>query len=87
MQRVIAVRVKTTNDTNGNPRRGWVIASAENGETVAFIDEGYAGDRALHVSLAGWYGEYECTVTGALQVTPGQYRDLKRAKLPVGGNA
>lgn len=57
----LAVYIGTTNDTNGNPRRGWyvsrldgapVIAAGRNSGTDAsytcWVEEGYNGDDALY---------------------------------------
>lgn len=38
-----AVYIRTQNDRNGNPRRGWAIQC--DGAFVTFLDEGYAGNR------------------------------------------
>jgi hypothetical protein len=51
-----AHKISVENDRNGNPRRGWMIYSAE-GRYVGFADEGYRGWKALTnvaAMLAGW---------------------------------
>jgi hypothetical protein len=69
---MIAIKIRTKNDTNGNPRRGWIIVDEE-GEVVNFIDEGYAGKGALHT-----YAHKHYIVEGPeIQVGPGEYRAWK----------
>lgn len=68
----LAIKVNAGHDSNGNPRRGWMITSCSKGETLDFVDEGYHGSSILR-------REYPRAVVGPeFQVTPGQYRDLKR---------
>jgi hypothetical protein len=40
-----SVKINAGNDSNGNPRRGWVILSTREGYTavIDFCDEGYLG--------------------------------------------
>lgn len=45
---MIAIRVKATNDTNGNPRRGWLIVD-DAGDTIEFVDEGLPGYRGAQI--------------------------------------
>jgi hypothetical protein len=45
----IAIHINAGNDTNGNPRRGWIIVDSQ-GTAIDFIDEGYSGPGALKVS-------------------------------------
>lgn len=70
---MIAVKVCAKNDTNGNPRRGWLIINAV-GNTIDFVDEGYRGNGALN--FAGYRGIVEGP---SLDVTPAAYREFKRA--------
>jgi hypothetical protein len=44
-----AIKINAGNDTNGNPRRGWVILNTAEGYTavVDFCDEGYDGSAAV----------------------------------------
>lgn len=69
-----AVYVNAGNDTNGNPRRGWVIMDGPNRR--AFVDEGYEGKAALRKACPTSRGDDY----NALAITLGQYRTLK--KLP-----
>ncbi len=45
--------LRAPNDTNGNPRRLWVIYNTETGEIVSVRDEGYRGrpDRTAMAEL------------------------------------
>lgn len=43
---MFAVKIETTNDRNGNPRRGWFVYDVP-GNCVAFVDEGGEGEAAL----------------------------------------
>lgn len=80
---MIAVKISTTHDTNGNPRRGWLVYMAtEDMDTgrsigydlIAFVDEGYAGNAALTRA-------YPLAVTiASLEVTPREYREAKRGQ-------
>jgi hypothetical protein len=71
---MIAVKIETKNDTNGNPRRGFIILSDE-GSVLAFADQGYRGELATLDAArdaAGPGTDVQQSVT--LAVTPGQYR-------------
>lgn len=77
----LVTRITCTNDTNGNPRRGWVLSDPWSN---VFIDEGYAGRSALnqYLRLKGAKEGYEISDTTSgpeLEVTPKQYRDLKKS--------
>jgi hypothetical protein len=68
----LAVYIGTAHDSNGNPRRGWVIYNKQ-GNVIGFVDEGYAGRGALvNAGLA------DVHATEMLRVTPGQYREMVR---------
>ena len=48
----VAVRIRADNDSNGNPRRGWLVYKTprgeyDGGEYLGFVDEGYKGQSAL----------------------------------------
>ena len=65
------IRLRTKNDTSGNPRRIFVVLSR--GSIVGIFDEGYSGEHAITVkamrdSYAG--------VT--IDVTPTEYREMKK---------
>jgi hypothetical protein len=38
-----AQQLRTKHDTNGNPRRAWLLIEGREGGCVGVIDEGYAG--------------------------------------------
>ena len=44
-----AIKINAGNDSNGNPRRGWVVLSTAEGYTAVadFCDEGYSGSTAV----------------------------------------
>lgn len=77
---MIAIKISTTNDTNGNPRRGWLIyQDASRGgsmgfDLIAFVDENYAGNAALTRAYP------DATEITSLQVTPGEYREAMRGQ-------
>jgi hypothetical protein len=73
----VATYIKTTNTTNGAPRRGWIVRQVVPGRTYAedtttFVEEGYEGTTALHDAFPG------AVVTCAVTVTPGEYRERRR---------
>ena len=45
-RKVMAIKINAGSDSNGNPKRGWLVYTRE-GDFLGFIDEGYAGRRAL----------------------------------------
>lgn len=67
------IHANAGNDTNGNPRRAYIVLGAS-GRHV--FDEGYEGQQAIpqvyrdaHAHGGTWTN---------LSITPGQYRELKR---------
>jgi len=77
----VAIRIETTHDIAGNPRRGWLVYEIDSDggsftvdgrELVAVVAEGYDGDRAMRERWAG------AIVLTMLTVTPGQYRAALR---------
>lgn len=62
------LRIATTNDTNGNPRRGWLSVTAA-GQPLRWIEEGYLGSAAI----AG----IDDGETVTIQVQPKEYRRLQ----------
>ena len=91
MTRYTVQRYCARNDTNGNPRRVFVIRD-EAGVIVATADEGYAGRMALGRALLalgvivpvvvtnpGWMSAIEAvTDLGDVDVAPGIYRRMIR---------
>lgn len=75
---VFALYLCTTNDSSGNPRRGWVVFRS--GVPSAFVFEGYKGGSALSEYLGESYHE----VGGAwyrVQVSPSEFRNwVKKCK-------
>jgi len=73
----LAVYIATTNDTNGNPRRGWYVSrldgapiipahpTGRKGETApvytCWVEEGYRGSFALVSTIAGHFEVYART--------------------------
>lgn len=69
------IKLNAGNDTNGNPRRVFVVFD-EHGSIYDAIDEGYAGDGDLKMKYPGLQGG--CT----FDTSPAAYRQLlaKRRK-------
>lgn len=66
----LAVYIATTQDANGNPRRGWIIYTST-GVGVDFVDEGYdaAGLRKKYGGIG---------ITDRIQVAVKEYNYWKR---------
>jgi hypothetical protein len=76
---VFALYLCTTNDTSGNPRRGWVVFRG--GIPSAFVHEGYRG----HSALSDYLGEKSAHDIGGswyrVLVTPSEFRNwVKKCK-------
>lgn len=69
----ILVRIRTTNDRNGHPRRAWVRLSSD-GRPVEWIDEGYSGYEAIPQEYRG------ALLRGMLEVnvTPSEYKKTRQ---------
>jgi hypothetical protein len=66
------IKVNAENTTTGNPRRGWVLVSAE-GRFLGFYDEGYdEGGAELRELL-----KVEPLAFPSLNITPKEYKRLK----------
>jgi hypothetical protein len=63
------IRIKTTNDTNGNPRRGWLRTTSA-GQVLGWIEEGYEGEGAIR--------GYDDGESVAIIVTPSEYKRLRK---------
>jgi hypothetical protein len=63
------IRIKTKNDINGNPRRGWLRTTSA-GQVLGWIEEGYEGG----VAIRG----YDDGESVAIIVTPSEYKRLKK---------
>lgn len=68
----VAIKVNAGNDTNGNPRRGWVVLDGRSGDMLDFVDESYLGRSALTRIYPKAVESVE------LAVTPGEYRTLRK---------
>ena len=77
-RKVMAIKIRTDNDTNGNPRRGWLIYTKE-GEFLGFIDEGYGGRKALTSLFPN------AVDLASIPVKPTTYRDANREDRILGG--
>ena len=69
---MFAIKVETTHDTNGNPRRGWLVYERP-GMCVDWIEEGYRGRPAL-TSVHG-----DIVVTAVLAIPPSEWRRIRRS--------
>lgn len=79
-----AIKIRTDNDTNGNPRRGWLVYTA-GGDLQGFADEGYMGTGALE-RAAVKLGTEHIEVLVGLDVPPREYRAaLKHERLDIRG--
>lgn len=67
----IAIRLDAGNDTNGNPRRIFVVID-EKANVVDVIDEGYEGTQELKRR----HGPLTARQTVDFETTPRQYREL-----------
>lgn len=72
MSDVTVVRLRTTNDSNGNPRRLLVADLGSDREAV--VEEGYNGDGLRFIARA--FGEFAHYNGTTIDITPGQYRTL-----------
>ena len=71
---VKALHVKTTHDTNGNPRRLWVFMEGK--ETWAQV-EGYGGEHALRRER-GEYLREPMDMALEITVSPSEFRRLRK---------
>lgn len=80
----VAIRVNAGNDTNGNPRRGWVIyeASGSHLKAIDFVNEGYSGTEAL--AQSGYSGI--AASSEPIVVSPGLFREWKKSAKHKGEN-
>lgn len=67
----VAIKLNAKNDTNGNPRRVYVVIETSTGDLYDAVEEGYANDiedlRRQYPGIA-----HPCE----FPTTPGEYRDL-----------
>ena len=67
---MLAIRLRCKNDTNGNPRRVYVIF--DKGRMIDAIDEGYSGRQAL----LGKYPALDSAIVEDIETTPATRREL-----------
>lgn len=63
------VYIGTTNDTSGNPRRGWMRTTAA-GNPLGWIEEGYLGRGAIE--------GYDDGETVKITVSPSEFKRIKK---------
>ena len=63
------IKIATTNDTNGNPRRGWLRVTA-GGQILGWIEEGYEGRGAIK--------GYDDGESPTIYVQPKEYKRFKK---------
>jgi hypothetical protein len=71
---MLAIKIRAKNDTDGNPRRGWLLVNTA-GDVVNFVDEGYRGKAQL--SLVAHRMRVSVVEGPEIQVGPGEYRAWK----------
>ena len=69
----VAIRLNAGNDSNGNPRRIFVVINPCTDDIVDSIDEGYIGTSGLFKK----YPSVNYTGT-TIDTSPSQYRELKK---------
>lgn len=93
------VYIGTTNDTNGNPRRGWYVHRLDYGAPTTWVEEGYGNfpwpELAVACGIPGadtmdYFTARDAARpyvrdSGRIDVTPGEYRAAR--KLPRFGGA
>ena len=62
------IYIATTNDTNGNPRRGWIRTTSA-GQPLGWIEEGYEGSGAIR--------GYDDGESMKINVQPSEFKRLK----------
>lgn len=85
---IVVVRAATTNDTNGNPRRAWVLLNGTpseiapttmSGNIITVIDEGYSGEsdvrKFIETAIKPWH-ETLVVWGPTIATTPKEYRSL-----------
>lgn len=63
------IKINTDNDTNGNPRRGWLRTTAA-GQVLGWIEEGYLGRGAID--------GYDDGESPTIYVKPREYKRLSK---------
>lgn len=71
---IFAIKIDAGNNTNGNPRRGWMLYNKD-GHYLGFVDEGYTGwegIRNIHHLTEG---------AGTIPTTPAFYRSQLKQQI------
>lgn len=66
--------VKTTNDTNGNPRRSFLVFD-ESMNLLSIIEEGYQGNSAMQAEFPNYH---ELKELYSINVQPKEYKRLTK---------
>jgi hypothetical protein len=74
----VAVKIQTKNDSNGNPRNGWIVREVLEGQEYGegpsvFIPGRHEGREALDRAFPAGV-----VVIATVDATPGEYRDRMR---------
>jgi hypothetical protein len=69
------IYIATTNDTSGNPRRGWIRTTSA-GQAIGWIEEGYLG----YSAIAG----YDDGETMKITVSPAEFKRQKKMAISAG---
>jgi hypothetical protein len=72
-KKVMAIRLNAGNDSNGNPRRVYVVFDST-GKIIDAIDEGYSGIQALDEV----YPKHNDSVA-SFDTSPSEYRELVKS--------
>lgn len=64
------IKITTSNDTNGNPRRGW-LTTRNGGAILGWIEEGYRGRGAID-------GYDDAELGAEIKVTPREFQRLRK---------
>lgn len=69
----LAIHIRTDNDINGNPRRGWMVFKDVDGgwEYVEWVEEGHSGIGSLRRAHPF------VSILAAINVTPREYRSIR----------
>lgn len=63
------IKIATDNDSNGNPRRGWLCTTSA-GQVLGWIEEGYEGRGAIE--------GYDDGESPTIYVKPREYQRLRK---------
>lgn len=81
---MIAIRMTTTNDSNGNGRRLWLVIDPEdNAKTIEAIDERGIGNAVISLAYpvygSDYYESWVKMAWAEIQITPREYTRLLNA--------